>query len=327
MSLGARPVSAKNSGHAHEKGSRNECVDACGCVVEAGLAPNTERARRSDWSLFRAWCDEKGATGLPASPETVAAFVEAMAKDRRPASVRRYVASIAATHRTAGVEDTTKSKLVRIALRQMHRQQGRRQGQAHGLTRALLERLLKAGGNGLIDARNRALLSLAYDTLLRRSELVAVEVSDLVVERDGAATVLVRRSKSDPEGEGAQAFVARDSVGLVREWIALSGISGGKLFRSLNRGVVGERLHAGEVPRIFKKMARQAGLPPNIVNCVSGHSTRVGSCQDMVAHSIGTDAILNAGRWKTPTMVNRYAERLSARRSGAAQLARLQHRT
>ena len=155
---------------------------------------------------------------------------------------------------------------------------------------------------------------------------MAVELGDLMVERDGAAIVLVRRSKSDPEGEGAQAFVARDSVALVREWLVRSGVREGKLFRSLNRGVVGERLGASEVSRVFKRMARDAGLPPSIVKSVSGHSTRVGCAQDMVAHNIRTDAILHAGRWKTSAMVNRYAERLSARRSGAAQLARLQQR-
>ena len=47
----------------------------------------------------------------------------------------------------------------------------------------------------------------------------------------------------------------------------------------------------------------------------------------MVAGGIGMPAILNAGRWKTTAMVHRYGgERLLARRSGAAQLARLQRR-
>ena len=36
--------------------------------------------------------------------------------------------------------------------------------------------------------------------------------------------------------------------------------------------------------------------------------------------------ILQAGRWKSTAMVNRYGERLLARRSGAAQLAKLQRR-
>ena len=59
---------------------------------------------------------------------------------------------------------------------------------------------------------------------------------------------------------------------------------------------------------------------------LSGHSARVGAAQDMIASGIGLPAILQAGRWKTTAMVNRYGERVLARRSGAAQLARLQQR-
>ena len=46
----------------------------------------------------------------------------------------------------------------------------------------------------------------------------------------------------------------------------------------------------------------------------------------MVAAGIELPAILHAGRWKSTAMVNRYGERLLARRSGAAQLARMQKR-
>ena len=281
---------------------------------------------RSDLAIYAAWCDERGVPALPASAETIAAFVDAMAKVRAPATVRRYVASIAAAHRALGLGKTAGSEPVRRALQRMHRRKGRRQEQAKGLTGALRERLLDATGDGLIDARNRALLAVAYDTLLRRGELVALQVSDIVEEVDGAATVLVRRSKADPEGRGATVYLARDSVALVREWRERSGVAQGRLFRSLARGAVGEGLDASQVPRIFKAMAERAGLPVEVVQGISGHSTRVGAAQDMVAGGIGMAAILHAGRWKTPAMVNRYGEGLLARRSGAAQLARLQHR-
>ena len=194
------------------------------------------------------------------------------------------------------------------------------------MTWALRNRLLDATGDDLVGARNRALLALAYDTMLRRSELVALEVSDIVEEIDGAGTVLVRRAKGDPEGHGAQVYLARDSLALVREWLGRSAIHHGKVFRSLTHGVVGEHLWAGQISRIFKRMARDAGIPPEIIEHISGHSTRVGATQDMVAGGIASTAIQHAGRWKTATMVNRYAERLLARRSGAAQLARLQQR-
>ena len=73
-------------------------------------------------------------------------------------------------------------------------------------------------------------------------------------------------------------------------------------------------------------MARAADLPDETVARISGHSTRVGAAQDMVAEGVGMPAIQHAGRWKTAAMVHRYGERLTARRSGAAQLARIQHR-
>ena len=46
----------------------------------------------------------------------------------------------------------------------------------------------------------------------------------------------------------------------------------------------------------------------------------------MIASGIETPAILQAGRWKSASMVQRYGERLLAKRNGAAQLARLQKR-
>ena len=199
--------------------SRRDPFAACAKAARGALSANTERAVRSDLAIYCAWCTERCLPALPASTETIAAFVDAMAKVRAPATVRRYIASIAGAHRGIGKKETTASEPVRLALQRMHREHGRRQAQAKGLTEGLRNRLLKATGDRLVDARNCALLAVAYDTLLRRAELVAVQVVDIVEEIDGAATVLVRRSKGDPEGEGAMAYVAPDSMALVREWL------------------------------------------------------------------------------------------------------------
>lgn len=51
--------------------------------------------------------------------------------------------------------------------------------------------------------RDRALLAVGYDTLLRRAELVSLKVADFLEEFDGTATVLVRAGKPDQEGRGA----------------------------------------------------------------------------------------------------------------------------
>ena len=205
-----------------------ERLEAFVRAARGAFSRNSERAMRSDLAIWAAWCAARGERPLPARPETVAAFVDAMAETRAPATVRRYVASIAVAHRAVGREKTLKSPPVRLALKRMHRARGRRQGQATGLTWPLRQRLLEAAGERVIDDRNRALLATAYDTMLRRGELTALQVSDLFEEMGGDATLLVRRSKADQEGEGETVWVAPDSVRLLKAWLARAGLPRGR---------------------------------------------------------------------------------------------------
>ena len=216
---------------------------------------------------------------------------------------------------------------MQLALRRMHCRLGRRQAQVQGLTWALLRRLLQHSGPQPIDARNCAMLVVAYDAMLRRSELVALQVADVLFEPDGSASLLVRRGKTDPEGEGALQYLHCDSAKRLQRWLHRGSIHSGALFRSVRKGgTVGKSLDPSQVPRIYRAMARRAGLPPGVADRLSGHSPRVGAAQDMIAAGIAMPAILQAGRWKSTVMVHRYGERLNARRSGAAQLARIQNR-
>ena len=230
-------------------------------LPRGAFSANTERAVRADLGVFAAWCGECHRVPMPAKPETVAAFVDAMAATRAPATVRRYVASIAAAHRSVDGGQAARSARVKLALKRMHRRKGRRQAQARGLTWPLRERLIDAAGDRAIDDRNRALVAVAYDAMLRRSELADLQVDDLVKEIDGSGTLLVRRGKTDPEGRGASLYLAPDTVALVRVGLRRCRIEAGRLFRSVGKdGTPGEKLHPSQVPRIFKAMAHRAGL-------------------------------------------------------------------
>ena len=53
-------------------------------AARSAFSSNTERAVRSDLCIYAEWCTEHGRRALPAKPETVAAFVDAMAEIRNP---------------------------------------------------------------------------------------------------------------------------------------------------------------------------------------------------------------------------------------------------
>jgi hypothetical protein len=79
-----------------------------------------------------------------------------------------------------------------------------------------------------------------------------------------------------------------------------------------------------EVRRLFRDLAAAAGV--KLARPPSGHSTRVGAAQDMIAAGLELGEVMQAGSWKTVTMPARYSERLLARRGAARKLATLQNR-
>ena len=188
-----------------------ELLEAYFEEASGAISRNTERALRSDVHVFTTWCRGRRTTPFPASPKTLVPFIDEMTASRTPATVRRYVSSITTVQKKLGETSPLENASVRFALQRMHRRRGRRQTQVHGLTWPLRNRLLNAAGDRLIDARNRALLGVGYDTLLRRSELVALRVEDVLEEMDGSATVLLRAGKTDAEGCGTSLFLARDT--------------------------------------------------------------------------------------------------------------------
>ncbi len=295
--------------------------------ARGAYAEATERALKSDTAIWTAWCVREGFTPLPATPAAVVAFIDAMSEARAPATVQRYVSSIAMFHRAAGVPTPTDDLSVKLAMKRMHREKGRRQRQAAGLTRPLVDRMLAACPDTPIGLRNRALLSVAYDTLARRSELVALDVADIDVTEAGDGTALIRRSKTDQSGEGSMRYLAADTVAHLSAWLRAADIAHGALFRSVRLGgAVCSRLRGGDVARIYKRMAATAGVADSLVSDISGHSTRVGCAQDMVAAGIELPGIMQAGGWKTALMVSRYTENLMVRRGAAAKLATAQNR-
>ena len=204
--------------------------------ADGAFSENTARAIRADTAIFAAWCAEHDHTSLPASGDAVASFIDAMSESRKPATIRRYVASIGHLHRAAGLDDPTKANPAKLALKRLGRQHGSRQTQAAPLGEMAVERVLATTGDALIDRRDLALLMVSRDMLARRSEVVALQVEDVQFADDGSATVLVRRSKTDAAGQGAVLWLSPRTTKALRAWLDGAGITEGVVFRSVDRG-------------------------------------------------------------------------------------------
>jgi integrase len=292
-------------------------------MAEGAYSANTLRARKADGAIFQAFCESRGEPFLPADPQTIRAFIEDRVKEgKKPATVKRYVATIARVHIAAGLLNPCSSEAVRLGLKKMGRETSARQHQAHPLGWKDIKEFIEGAGEGLRADRERAMLCVAYETLARRGELVALEVRDIDFHPDGTGQALICRGKTDAEGQGRAAYLSRETVRWLKIWLEHAGISEGAVFRRLiGQTQVGGSLNPGSIAPIFKRVAQWIGMPARFVAEVSGHSTRVGAAQDLAELDIDLAAITQAGGWKSPRMPLQYAEKINAARSGMARAA------
>jgi integrase len=295
-----------------------ERLEAHARAARGAFAPETERALRKASAAFTAWAAEVGVPALPCPPAGVAAYVDELAaRPMKPASIRQAVWAVGALHRAAGLDDPTRAEAVRLALKRMARALGTRQRQAAPVGEDDVRLLLRVVGPepAIRLQRDVALLLVMRDLLAR--EAVALDVEDLTPAADGSATALIRRSKTDQEGGGTTLWLSPRAMAHVTRWTALASITSGALFRRLSKaGRPGGRLAPSAVPPIIKGLAALAGLDPA---AFSGHSARVGMTQDLAASGAELPAIMQAGRWKSPAMPARYAERALAGRGAVAR--------
>ena len=204
----------------------------------------------------------------------------------------------------------------------MGRETSARQAQAHPLCWTDIKEFIETAGKGLRADRERALLCVAYESLARRGELVALEVRDIDFHPDGTGQGLIRRGKTDPQGHGRAAYLSRETCLWLKIWLEHAGIREGALFRRLiGKDRVGGAMNSGSIAPILKRVAQWIGMPAKTVRRVSGHSTRIGATQDLTALDIDLAAITQAGGWKSTRMPLQYAEKINAARTGMARAA------
>jgi integrase len=117
----------------------------------------------------------------------------------------------------------------------------------------------------LVGLRDRALILLGFAGALRRSELVALDVADLMRTEKGLL-VTIRRSKTDQEAEGTTIAIPRGGqecpVKALETWLRAASITEGPLFRPIGRSgkVSDRRLCDRAVTVTIKRYAKQIGL-------------------------------------------------------------------
>ena len=288
-------------------------------------APATLRAYATDLANYRTWCDRHGFQPMPTAPEVVGAYLAAAGEGYALPTLRRRVAAIARACGVAGQPLDTRHPAIRETLRGIGRKHGAPARRAAALTTAEVRRLCRECGVDLAGVRDRALFLLGFAGAMRRSELVGLDVEHVTWTADGLK-LLIERSKTDAEGEGAEIAIPRGRaddtcpVAALKEWLALSEITAGPLFRKVNRGGVVEaaRLSTDAVRQILLKRAAKAGLKGTLAEPVSPHGLRAGFVTTAYRNGVPDEEIMGHTRHRSLTTMRSYVRRAKLSRDSPA---------
>lgn len=279
--------------------------------ARASKSAATIRAYRSDWRDFTAWCECRDLQALPAAPATVALYVTDLAGWAKVSTIGRRLSAIAEAHHLAGESSPTQDPRVRTTMAGIRRTLGvAQEGKQPILTEQLRAMVAPLSEDRLLDVRDRALLLVGFAGAFRRSEIVGLDVADISNGSDGL-TVLLRRSKTDQEGQGRKVGIPYGSnpatcpVRAYRAWLDASGVTSGPAFRPVGRGntVGAGRLHDRGVAMAVKRRLAAAMIDPA---SYAGHSLRSGLATSAARAGASERSIMAQTGHKSLPMVRRY---------------------
>ena len=282
--------------------------------LKLSKANNTLRAYKSDFKDFGVFCAKHGFNSIPTEPKIVSLYLTHLSAKSKISTLRRRLVSIGVVHKLKGHYLDTKHPAIIENLMGIKRKKGSIQTGKKPILINHLKQIINVIDEQKIEKikklRNRTLILVGFGGGFRRTELISLDYEDLDFVEEGVKITL-RRSKTDQFGEGmikGLPYFSNEKycpVRSLRNWLTLSKIKTGSIFRRLAKGstITSHRLTDQSVVLIIKDCLKLAGIESQNY---SGHSLRSGFAT--VAAESGADerSIMAMTGHKTTQMVRRY---------------------
>jgi len=300
--------------------------------LKISKSQNTLRAYKSDFRDFSLFCIKHGLQSMPSNPNTVSIYLTNLSKSQaKMSTLRRRLVSIGVVHKLKGQYLDTKHPVIIENLLGIKRAKGSIQRGKKPILINHLQKLIEAINKDtspeIKKLRDKSLILIGFSGGFRRSEITSLDYEDLEFVEEGLK-ILVRRSKTDQFGEGhlkGIPYFANSSlcpVKSLKEWINISKINNGPIYRKFNKGfsLSNLRLSDQSVALLIKNYLNIAGI--DSIN-YSGHSLRSGFAT--VAADSGADerSIMAMTGHKTTEMVRRYIKEANLFKNNALNKIKL----
>lgn len=284
--------------------------------LKAADRPGTVRRYRLALDHF----EQKWGGLLPTSSESVVRYLGTYAEDLSSSTLQTHLAALASWHQSRGFLDPTKHPDVRKVLRGIRAEHPRPVKQAEALPLRELElcvqglqkqMLGESKAERLRACRDRALILLGFWRAFRADDLCRLRIEHIKVRTDKELEFFAATAKADRENRGrvftVPALKRLCPVHAYEEWLALSGLSSGPVFRSIDRwgNVSGAGLCTNGISRLLRVTFIRLGLE---AESYTGHSLRRGFATWANGSKWGTKDLMDYVGWRDVQSAMRYID-------------------
>ncbi len=278
--------------------------------LQAATSDNTRKAYRSAIRQFEKWGGR-----LPSDRDTVVRYLLARAESLNHRTLDLHLTAISQWHHYQGLIDPVSDPLVRKTMEGVRRTQGQPKRKAKALRLEHIAQMvnhLRQLPDTKKKQRDIALVLTGFFGAFRRSELVAIQIGDLVWEPEGLL-IRLSRSKTDQQAMGLVRALPFGAPGCcpamaMKNWIELADINEGPVFRPVNRWdkVQPKALNPGGINQLLKTLGNACQF--DFVPDLSSHSFRRGLSTSAAREKIDFEFIKKQGGWKSDATVWEYIE-------------------
>ena len=266
--------------------------------LQNSKANNTLRAYKSDFNDFGIFCAQNGFKSLPSDPKIVSLYLTHLStKDAKISTLKRRLVSIGVIHKLKGHYLDTKHPSIIENIMGIKRRKGSIQKSKKPMLISYLKLIINVidqlNKEDIKKLRDRSIILIGFSGGFRRNEIVSLDYDDLDF------------------GEGfTKALPYFDSsqycpVVSLKNWIEISGITKGPLFRRFVKGskLSEKRLTDQTVALLIKEYLNLAGIDSKNY---SGHSLRSGFATSAAESGVEERSIMAMTGHKSAEMVRRY---------------------
>ena len=292
-------------------------------LIQNADSASTQRNRQHFWRKFKAWCEARDSSPLPAESDAVVMYLlDQAGQGKKKATLNNMRWSIDTTHQhhgfTAPTDDPEAKQQIKGLFRAIAEQLPEQVTQRKKKPITINHIRTMDFPRGVLGLRDKTLLLLGFATGMRRSELAAVKKEHIEVTEYGLR-IRIPMSKSDQLGDGNSVDVIKAAMGRNQHHCPVEAVQelmlahqNEYLFVRVRRDLTSgsyrksntlaepnrftdRPIDGNGVYRIIKKYGVQAGIAPEDIG---GHSLRAGCATYLLEKEVPPAAVQKQMRHK-----------------------------